>query len=52
MAADEVIQKYTILADKVLRPGGVAELHDMVFNLEKVSDLRELTKLLSPQMNG
>ena len=52
MAANEVIQKYTILAGKVLRPRGVTELHDMVLNLEKVSDVRELAKLLSPQMNG
>ena len=52
MAADEAIQKYTILAGKVLRPRGVTELHDMVLNLEKVSDVRELAKLLSPQMNG
>ena len=52
MAADEVIQKYTILAGTVLRPRGVAELHGMALNLEKVSDVRELAKLLSPQMNG
>ena len=52
MATDEVIRKYKILAGKVLRPKNVAELHDMVLNLEKVSDVRELAKLLSPQMNG
>jgi len=52
MAADKVIQKHTILAGRVLRPRGVAELHDMVLNLEKVSNIRELAKLLSPQMNG
>jgi hypothetical protein len=51
-AVDEVIQKYTILAGKVLRPRGVAELHDMVLNLENVSDVRKLTKLLLPQMDG
>ena len=52
MAADEVIQKYKILAGKVVRPKSVAELHDVVLNLEEVSDVRELAKLLSPQMNG
>jgi hypothetical protein len=52
MARDEVIQKNTILAGTALRPRGVVELHDMVLNLGEVSDVRELTKLLLPQMGG
>ena len=46
MSDDEVIQKYKILAGKVLSVSRVADLHDMVLNLEKVSDVRELARLL------
>jgi 2-methylcitrate dehydratase PrpD len=46
MSADEVIQKYKILAGKVLPENTVDELHDVVFNLEKISDVRKLAELL------
>ena len=48
MSDDEVIQKYNVLAGKVLSENRVADLHDRVLNLEKVSDVRELAKLLVP----
>jgi len=48
MSDDEVIQKYRILAGKVLSESRVAALHESVLNLEKVSDVRELAKLLIP----
>jgi len=48
MAADEVINKYKILAGTILDKKSVVELQDMVLNLEKVSDVRELAKLLVP----
>ena len=48
MSADEVIHKYNILASRVLPQKRVHELHDVVLNLEQVSDVRELAKLLLP----
>jgi hypothetical protein len=48
MSVDEVIYKYTILACRVLPQKRVHELHDVVLNLEQVSDVRELAKLLLP----
>jgi 2-methylcitrate dehydratase PrpD len=46
MTADEVIDKYKILTGKVLAQKRVADLYEMVLNLEKVSDVREVSKLL------
>lgn len=48
MVADEVINKYKILAGKILDKNSVVELQDMVLNLEKISDVRELAELLVP----
>jgi 2-methylcitrate dehydratase PrpD len=48
MSVDEVIYKYNILACRVLPQKRVHELHDVVLNLEQVSDVRELAKLLLP----
>lgn len=48
MSTHEVIRKYKILAGKVLCPTRVTELQDMILNLEKVSDVSELAKLLVP----
>ena len=48
MRANEVLGKYQIMAGKVLRQKRVAKLHDMVQNLEKVSDMNELAELLVP----
>jgi 2-methylcitrate dehydratase PrpD len=42
MTSDEVIDKYRILAGKVIGPNDVNGLYDMVQNLEKMSDVREL----------
>ena len=48
MSADEVNRKYQILASKALNQNRVAALKEMVLNLEKVSDVREVGKLLIP----
>lgn len=48
LTIDEVIHKYKILAGKILREERVVKLQDMVLNLEKVFDVRELAKLLVP----
>jgi 2-methylcitrate dehydratase PrpD len=48
MTTEEVIQKYRILASKVLNKTRVEELFDRVQNLEMVKDVRELAKLLAP----
>ncbi|MDI7259276.1 MAG: MmgE/PrpD family protein [Thermodesulfobacteriota bacterium] len=48
MSADEINRKYQILASKALNQHRVAELKEMVFSLEKVSDVREVAELLIP----
>jgi 2-methylcitrate dehydratase PrpD len=48
LTVDELIHKYQTLAGKILSPKRVADLQDMVLNLEKVFDVRELAKLLVP----
>ena len=48
MTTDEVLHKYQILAGKVLSQKRVAELQDTVQNLEEVSDVKKLAKLLVP----
>lgn len=48
MSTHEVIRKYKVLAGKVLCPTRVTEIQDMTLNLEKVSDVSELAKLLMP----
>ncbi|MFH1349695.1 MAG: MmgE/PrpD family protein [Pseudomonadota bacterium] len=47
LSPHEVIQKYTALAGKALSESRVAELRDMVFDLEEVSDVRNLAQLLA-----
>jgi aconitate decarboxylase len=47
MATNEILQKYKILAGKVLDQKGVTRIQDMVMNLEKASDVRELARLLA-----
>jgi 2-methylcitrate dehydratase PrpD len=44
---EEVIRKYEKLATKVLPPQRAAALRDAVLNLERLSDVREMTRLLS-----
>jgi aconitate decarboxylase len=46
MSTEEVVRKYEILGGKVLSSQRVAEIKDMVFNLEKVGDIRDLARLL------
>lgn len=48
LTPDEVIHKYTVLAGKVLDKNRVAELKDMVFNLETVNNIRSLVTFLAP----
>ncbi len=44
----EKLRKYQILAGKVLGESRVAELQDVVQNLEKTSNVRDLAELLVP----
>ncbi len=46
MQTEEVVDKYRILAGKILSQERVSELMDMVQNLESVSDVRKLAGLL------
>ena len=46
LSADEVINKYTILAGRVLPQNRVNDLENMVLNLETVSDVGKLAELL------
>ena len=48
MTADEVIEKFKILAGKVLPQERVEKLQEVVFGIEKLSDVRELAELLVP----
>jgi aconitate decarboxylase len=48
MTKEEVIDKFKILASKVISQESVLKLQDMVLNLEKVADVKELAKLLIP----
>jgi 2-methylcitrate dehydratase PrpD len=47
LSDDEVLEKYARLAGRVLTETRVAELRRMVFNLEAVSDVRDLAHLLT-----
>ena len=48
LSTDEVVHKYEALAGMVLGRERVAKLQDMVWQLETVSDVRELAKRLVP----
>jgi 2-methylcitrate dehydratase PrpD len=48
MTNNEIIQKYNILASKVLSQNRVNELYDMILNIEKLNDIRKLAKMLVP----
>jgi 2-methylcitrate dehydratase PrpD len=48
MTTDEVIEKFKTLAGKVLPQERVEKLQEMVFSIEKISDVRELAELLVP----
>lgn len=48
LTTNEILRKYQILAGKVLTQKRVAELQNMTQNLEKVSNIKELVRLLVP----
>jgi aconitate decarboxylase len=48
MTRAEVLQKFRLLASRVLSPSRVQKLEDTLFNLEKLDDARKLGKLLAP----
>jgi 2-methylcitrate dehydratase PrpD len=48
ITTEEVIKKYRTLAGKVFEQKRVYELQDIVFNLEKVSDVRQVSGMLVP----
>jgi len=47
VSAEEVYGKYQILASKALSQNRVAELKEMVLNLDKISDVRQMAPLLA-----
>lgn len=51
MTTNEVIEKYKILAGKVLSQNYVAKLHDLILNVEKLTDIRKLARMLIPLKN-
>jgi aconitate decarboxylase len=48
MTRAEVLQKFRLLASRVLSSSRVQKLEDTLFNLEKLDDARKLGKLLAP----
>ena len=48
MTREEVVEKFRLLASRVLSPIRVEQLADSVLNLEKLDDARKIAKLLTP----
>ena len=48
MSRDEVLQKFRLLASRVLSRSRVERLEDTLLNLEKLQDARTIAKLLTP----
>src|SRR5438128_2962124 len=48
MTRAEVLQKFRLLASRVLSPSRVDQLQETLLNLEKLDDARKLGKLLAP----
>jgi aconitate decarboxylase len=48
MTREEVLQKFRLLASRVLSKSRLEKLEDTLFNLEKLDDARKITKLLTP----
>jgi 2-methylcitrate dehydratase PrpD len=48
MSRDEVLQKFRLLASRVLSRPRVEKLEDTLLNLEKLGDARQIAKLLMP----
>ena len=47
MTRDEVLQKFRLLASRVLSRSRVERLEDTLLNLEKLDDARKIAKLLT-----
>jgi hypothetical protein len=48
MTREEALQKFRLLASRVLSRTRVEQLEDIVLNLEKLQDARKIAKLLTP----
>jgi len=48
MTRDEALQKFRLLASRVLSPSRVERLEDTLLNLEKLDDARKIGRLLAP----
>ncbi len=48
MTQDEVLQKFRLLASRVLSPSRVEKLENTLLDLEKLDDARKMAKLLTP----
>jgi hypothetical protein len=48
MTREEVLQKFRLLASRVLPPFRVEKLEETLLNLEKLADARQIGKLLTP----
>jgi 2-methylcitrate dehydratase PrpD len=47
MSREEVLQKFRLLASRVLSRNRVERLEDTLLNLEKLGDARKISKLLT-----
>jgi 2-methylcitrate dehydratase PrpD len=47
MTEDEVVQKFALLASRVLSSSRVERLRDTLLNLEKLDDARQIGKLMT-----
>ena len=48
MQREEVLQKFRLLASRVLSRSRVDKLEDTLLNLERLDDARQIAKLLTP----
>jgi 2-methylcitrate dehydratase PrpD len=48
MKSDEVLQKFRLLASRVLSRSRIDKLEDTLLNLERLDDARQIAKLLTP----
>jgi hypothetical protein len=48
MTREETLQKFRLLASRVLSRTRVEQLEDTLLNLEKLQDARKIAKLLTP----
>jgi hypothetical protein len=52
MTREEALQKFRLLASRVLSRTRVEQLEDTVLNLEKLQDARKIAKLLNTAKDG